>query len=158
MSVLSTPFVISKAKAAELARTRAYAIAIPAPGSTDFDMKRYCGALLNFRTEVCNVCLLGNCLVGSLDEVTQMHLNSEASNDLSLPSCSPTTVSGSSHGWARNGNYGLPTAIGRCKVPTCSDCLYGGTKRKSHNTTTGDTPGFPATSLQPTKWSLLLAV
>ena len=41
--------------------------------------------------------------------------------------------------WARKGDYGLDPALGHCKIPTCSDCLYGA-KRKPHNSTADDTP------------------
>jgi hypothetical protein len=44
--------------------------------------------------------------------------------------------------WARQGLYGLPKAIGHCATPVCSDCQFGGARRKSHNTTS-DTTSAP---------------
>ena len=55
----------------------AHAVAIPAPGSTDFDTKLYRTALSDFRSEVFNSRLLSTVLHSSLDEVTKMHLYSE---------------------------------------------------------------------------------
>lgn len=44
--------------------------------------------------------------------------------------------------WANKSWYGLPTAIGKCTIPICADCQFGGANRKPHNRTS-DTPVEP---------------